>query len=177
MRRERRYEEVRPELRTADILCFRGRGLFSALIRSLTRSVYSHAGLVYVFEGRVYCLEAVGSGVRLVLMSLLKRHYEGGIDAFEVLGVTEDQRRGVIGFAFQQLGKGYDNPALLRFLWYLLLGRRRRARPDRRWFCSEIVAEAWRFQGIRLSERAARYTSPQDIATSPNVGFRFTIKR
>lgn len=177
VRRERSYTQVRGELRTGDVVCFRGRKGLSTLIRWFTRSAYSHAGMVWLFEDRVYCLEAVGSGVRVVLMSHMKDRYDGGIDAFEVLDATEDQRRGVISFAFPQLGKPYDMAGLVRFLWFILFGRRRRGGVDRRWFCSEIVAEAWRRQGLKLADRPAGYTSPQDLAASPKLRFRFTIKK
>src|SRR5690242_17673951 len=80
----RAYGEVREEFTTGDVLGFRGRGPASALIRWATASRYSHVGLVYRFEGRVYCLEAVGSGVRLIIMSELTRRYPGGIDYFAV---------------------------------------------------------------------------------------------
>ena len=39
---------------------------------------------VFLLEERVYCLEAVGVGVRLILVSRLVDHYQGGIDYFSV---------------------------------------------------------------------------------------------
>ena len=61
------YRAVRQEFRDGDVLLFRGRGFSSLIIRWLTRSPYSHVGLVFRFAEHVYSLEAVGSGVRLIL--------------------------------------------------------------------------------------------------------------
>jgi hypothetical protein len=175
----RSYAEVRPELRTGDVLCFRGRKLGSALIRWVTASRYSHVGLVYCFEGRVYCLEAVASGVRLIIMSELVRRYAGGIDYFAIPEANLQQREGAIGFAFEQLGKLYNRAGLARFIWFLWSGSRvrRRSRARNQWFCSEIVNEAYRRQGLPLVTVTSAYTSPEDIATSPRLVFRFRVKR
>ena len=170
------YASVRPEFTDADLLCFRGHGVFGYLVRFFTNSRYSHVGLVYRFEGRVYCLEAVGSGVRLIIMSELLRRSERGIDYFRIRDVTLEQRAGALGFAFQQLGKLYDRAGIVRFLWFLLLGNKARARLNGRWFCSEIVQEAYRRQGVQLARQKASYTSPQDLVSSPRVEFLFRVK-
>jgi uncharacterized protein YycO len=173
----RTYGEVRDEVQNGDVLCFSGRGFISTVIRKMTRSEYSHVGLVYLFEGRKYCLEAVGSGVRLALLSELVRRYDGEIDYFEMLDVTKDQRCKAIGFGFQQLGKLYDKPGLFRFFWYLVTGRKPKAALDERWFCSEIVAYAYGCQGIELCPVTADYTSPNDLANSKHLNFRYNIKK
>jgi uncharacterized protein YycO len=172
------YQEVREEMRTGDLLCFRGKDLDSRIISALTRSEYSHVGLVFLYEGRVYCLEAVGAGVRLVLMSRRSRLYNGGIDYFRLRDVTEEQRRGAVSFVFQRLGEPYNYPGILRFLWFLLSGDKERARRRNGWFCSEIVAEAYRLQKAPLVQRqAARYVSPADLARSERVERAFEITR
>jgi len=169
------YSTVRGRFAEGDLLGFRGRGPVSWAIRLLTYSPYSHAGLVHLFEARVYCLEAVGSGVRLCLMSELVKRYDGGIDYFEVVDATQAQRRGAVSFAFQQLGRPFDFLGLLRFTFWLIVKRRPRSRVDPRWFCSELVAEAYRRQGLRLGRRSASYTSPSDLTAGDGV--RFRIKR
>jgi len=174
---QRSYGDVREGFMTGDLLCFRSKDLDGRLIRLLTRSEYSHVGLVFLYEGRVYCLEAVASGVQLALMSRRAREYNGGVDYFRVLDVSEEQRRGAVGFAFQQLGGVYNYPGILRFFWFLLSGDKERVRSRNRWFCSEIVAEAYRLQKAPLVERrAAAYTSPADLARSERVTLAFRIK-
>lgn len=167
--------EARQHFCTGDVLCFRGRGPLSWAIRRLTDSRYSHVGLVYLFEERVYCLEAVGGGVRLVLMSQLVRRYAGGIDYFEV-EADEGVRRQVLSFSFCQLGKLYDTAGLLRFLWVILTGNAESARRDDQWFCSELVAAAFQEAQRPLVDRAAAYTSPSDLVRSEALRFRYTLK-
>jgi uncharacterized protein YycO len=170
------YGEVRARFREGDVLAFRGRSPVSAAVRAVTGSLYSHVGLAYLFEGRVYCLEAVGSGVRLCLMSVLAKRYAGGVDYFEVVEASDEQRRSAISFGFQQLGKPFDFLGLARFFVLLTLGMRPRARVDDRWFCAELVAEAYRRQQIRLVKHPSYYASPRAVTESDHVQKRFTIK-
>lgn len=172
----RSYGEVRSEFADADLLCFRGRGLTSLAIRWLTGSPYSHVGLVYRYEDRVYSLEATGAGVRLALMSELVRRYHGGIDYFRVDGLLPEARRQAISFGFQQLGKQYSHRGIGRFLSFLLLGGKRRKRGRGAWFCSELVAEAYRLAGADLAPASSAYTSPGDLAASNRARFAFRIK-
>ena len=92
------YTRARSAFQSGDVLLFRGRGIPSFLIRMVTRSPYSHVGLVFLYVGHVYCLEAVGSGVRLTLMSEEMRRYHGGIDYYEVTRATPEQRDGAVAF-------------------------------------------------------------------------------
>lgn len=170
------YGDARAGFVDGDVLLFRGRGPMSRTIRLLTSSPYSHVGLVMLYEGRVYCVEAVGKGVRLILMSEVVRQYHGGIDYYRLREAAEGQRRGALGFCLQQLGKLYDRAGLVRFVALLLLGRKPRAWRDRYWFCSELVAAAYRGQGIALATERPAYTSPADLAVSPLLELAFAIK-
>lgn len=174
--RHESYTRARPEFTDGDVLLFRGRGPMSRMIRTLTTSPYSHVGLVMRFEGHVYCVEAVGKGVRLILMSEAVRQYHGGIDYYRLREATPEQRRGALGFCLQQLGKLYDHAGLLRFLAVLVLRRKPRAWRDRYWFCSELVAAAYRSHGITLAPERPAYTSPADLALSPLLQLSFVIK-
>lgn len=171
------YGATRDEFREGDVLLFRGLGPMSMLIRLLTRSPYSHVGLVHLYEERVYCLEAVGAGVRLMLMSEVMRRYHGGIDYYALQRASEVQRRGAVSFGFQQLGKIYDRPGLVRFAVAILFGRKPSAREDQSWFCSELVAAAYRRQDLPLAPASATYTSPADLALSPELKLRWVLKR
>lgn len=65
---------------------------------------------------------------------------------------------------------------LLRFVSLLVLGSKPRAWRDRCWFCSELVAAAYRRQGIALATERPAYTSPADLAVSPLLELAFVIK-
>ncbi len=171
------YASVRQDFALGDVLLFRGRGLSSQAIRLLTRSPYSHVGLVFPYEGRVFCLEAVGVGVRLILTSEVVRRYHGGIDYYEVPGAASEQRHGAIAFCFAQLGKLYDRPGILRFFFAILFNRKPAVREDQAWFCSELVAAAYRAQGLALAPVSSAYTSPADLALSSELKLRYVLKR
>jgi hypothetical protein len=169
------YGEMRRSFRTGDVLLFRGRGLLSLIIRVITRSPYSHVGLLYSFEGRVYCVEAVGAGVRIILLSELLQHYDGGVDYFEV-EASDKQRRRAVSFCFQQLGKIYDKPGIFRFAASLIFDRRAVSPRDDRWFCSELVAAAYAAQDLPLTAVQEAYTSPSDLAMSPRMKLVCSLK-
>jgi uncharacterized protein YycO len=146
-----------------DVLLFRGRGLLSWLIRKFTHSDYSHAGLLFRYRDRVYCLEAVRWGVRLSPVSMLLEHYPDGIYYFG-LEATDTVRENALGFGFRQLCLPYDILGLVWFAAALILARKRP--PDeqtKRWFCSELVAAAYRAAGFPLTDAQPCYVSPVDL--------------
>ena len=115
--------------------------------------------------------------VHLILMSELVKRYHGGVDYFTVTDVTDEQRQTAIRFGFDQLGKLYDHWGVLRFLWFVVAGQKRRSRERSYWYCSEIVAEAYRLAGAPFVEHRTGYVAPADIAASPRVRFAFRLKR
>lgn len=175
LRAARPYREVRATFREGDLLAFRGRSPVSAVIRAVTGSVYSHVGLVYLIEERRYCLEAVGKGVSLGLMSEVAKRYAGGIDYFAI-DAPDAVRHAATLFALEQLGKPFDFVGLVRFFLLLSLRIRSRARADQRWFCAELVAAAYRRQGIELARTPACYSAPRDLARSARARFVYTFK-
>jgi hypothetical protein len=110
-------------------------------------------------------------------MSELVKRYHGGIDYFAVRDVPGEVRELAVDFGFGQLGKLYDRAGILRFLWFLVAGSRRRSRERSFWYCSEIVAECYRAAGVTLVPGRIGYVSPADLATSPRLSFAFRIKR
>jgi hypothetical protein len=207
---ERSYGGQTREYRTGDILLFSGKAFDSKIIRFGTKSSYSHAGIVYVWNGpdetgksaegpstrsvpRVYVLEARGAqGVRLCLLSRLvnDKHYER-IVYYRGTSLSDEQRNKAIGFAFAQLGKDYDHDGIRRFAWYvfmILVGMRKRMKPsakraqktekqvakyrnDDMWFCSELVAAAYKHAGLEIAMQPD-LTSPEDLVHLAPAGSR-----
>ena len=164
-------EGVRASMRSGDVLLFRGSGFLSWLIRHATHSDYSHAGLLFRYSGRVYCLEAVGKGVRMAPVSRLLDHYPDGV-FYCGLGATEPARETALGFGFQQLSLPYDVFGLVRFALALIFAWRRPVKPDRRWFCSELVAAAYRIAGFPLTDELPCYASPADLINGQHLELR-----
>lgn len=72
-----KYSNFRHKIRSGDVLAWTHRGwktwydIKVQLVRMWTRSEYSHVGIAWVIGGRVFVLEAVSSGVRIMPLSEL----------------------------------------------------------------------------------------------------------
>lgn len=148
---------IHPRTRGLRVLLFHGRGLISALIRWQTRSEYSHAAIM-LDDGSI--IEAwQGAGVRK--LPGLKRGTEG-IDAFEL--TQPCNHLAVLEFLDTVLvdNHGYDYLGVFRFV------TRRRAKQNKKWFCSELVFAAIQAGGLNLFERTEPWeVSPGLLARSP----------
>lgn len=173
------YGEQRQTFREGDVLLFRGRTPSSLVIRALTRSVYSHVGMVVRYRGRVLCAQATGHGVHVLIMSELVRLYEGRIEYFEATHADDSARDAALGFVFDQMGKPYDFGCGARFMWALMFGGMGRHIRNDKWFCSELVAEAYRRAGAPIVDgRPADYISPADLSNATDrLAYRYTLKR
>ena len=143
------------------ILLFRGRGALSTGIRWFTRGTWSHAALL-TREGSI--VEAwQGKGVRERFLYDWR-----GIDKFDVPGATDEQWDRAIAFALSQIGADYDYGAIFKFL------SRRQERPDGKWFCSELVYEAFKNAGYPLLSEWVESSTvwPTMLAMSPLVKLR-----
>lgn len=142
------------------IIAYKGKSIFSKLIQLQSRSPYSHVAIL-LSDGTVVESWAF-IGVRHV-SSPTEAHKAGTvIETYNIDGDYDELA--VMDFLKSQLGKRYDYRGIVRFLT-------RRASPaDNRWFCSELVMEAFRRGGLDLQERLpASYATPRDIVISPHL--------
>jgi len=65
------YLNYRENLVSGDVVAWKGKSLVSKIIRLFTNSEYSHVGLVWVSNNRVFIIEAVYPLVRIVPLSSL----------------------------------------------------------------------------------------------------------
>lgn len=135
------------------ILLYRGRGFISKAIMWRTWGIYSHAALLTA-SGTVIEAWHFG-GVREAPFV-----DDPAVDKFVIRGATPAQWIMVEDYMRSQVGQPYDYLGILRFL--LRLDSHNTA-----WFCSELLAEAWREAGLPLLIRPSHQISPQCIATSP----------
>ena len=173
-----RYDAVRRELRSGDLVFCSGSYVFSGLIQRFTRSVWSHVGIVYRDEHlqRVFILESeTGIGVRLVPISKYlrdyhgrRRPYRGQIVVARVNPEPGDERvRQAVSFGMDLLTKPYDNFEIVRIAARIAFRIGRRTQ-DRKFICSELVDECYRAAGVRFARRD-NYISPDDIWRDPSV--------
>ena len=125
----------------------RGEGFIAQAIQWQTRSVYSHASVVFeetgvVIEAREF------KGVRSILWDEVAASGEA-VDVFRVKGLLPEVEEAVGEFLQAQLGKPYDYTMVARFIT-----RRQGAREESgKWFCSELVFAAFAQAGVKLLER------------------------
>jgi hypothetical protein len=172
--------QVLPEIRTGDVLLFRGHSLFSYLIKVRTRSVYSHAGIVQRIRtnghDRVWLIESLEPfGVRLYP---LERYIAAGesIDWFQLTDQSINREK-IADYAMQAVGDLYAIRGLLahftilgHFLSRLKFMAKLSARANRRekYFCSQLVAAALAHAGFHPDEGLV------PIETDPGAVARFT---
>jgi hypothetical protein len=167
------YLESRSHIKNGDVLMYRGRSLPSRVIRWVTGSRYSHAGLAAWWNDRLMVMEAVGRGVVVTSISRNIRSYPGGVEWFaSIEEIPDDQRLRMVAFAQRELGKDYAlRQALflgIRVLFQRSSEQRDKLRREERLFCSHYVAEAYNSIGRDLKKGVSdRFMSPGDIAASP----------
>lgn len=174
---------IAERIKTGDVLLFRGKGSFwSWLIKLVTRSRYSHAGLalrIRVGDSERLCvLEAFeGVGVRVLPLEFVLRNRPSSIDWFPLrcsdCVVSDARRELVAGYLLEKWGCRYASPwQFVRSFSYTgrlirrCLGLTTDTDPER-FFCSEVVADALKFGGFcesDFSEREAAELSPGDIS-------------
>lgn len=140
-----RYDEARDEIRSGDLLAWSHRGWGSwydfqiQAVRIFTQSEYSHVGIAWVIAGRVFVLEAVGGGVRIMPLSALLPCY------WLRLGATWTPAAEAA--ALGEVGKPYSKlQAIAAFLGRL------RAGADGKWQCAEYGWWVLQKLGIDLGE-------------------------
>ena len=170
-----------PQLKTCDILLYKGTGFVSWLIRWGTNSPYSHVAVVVSPEMNFGIESDIGhqSGVRAFDLRKLKAPI---IDVFRLKPEFTNQvnRDAVISLLVDRLGAKYDFLGVIAlgflkvlsfltgFKTFRLFSRFQR---DRDYFCSEIVYEAFDKGGLDIVPDVdeAENTSPGDIARSDRL--------
>ena len=178
------YNEIRSSLKTGDIVFCSGTYFFSKAIRAVTKSVWSHVGIIYRddFLDRIFILESETMiGVRVAPLSkylkdyhVRRKPYRGRMFVAELdPPVSPEAMKKAVSFGMDQLTKPYDNWEIVRIAIRILLGIGRKSR-DRKYICSELVYEAFHKAGIEFPYNN-RSISPDDLWKDPQVKVRFRI--
>ena len=177
------FDSVLPQLQTGDIVLGSGTTLFSRIVRKVTRSTWSHSGIVIVSEdtGEHFLLESNTTtevidveagvpvdGVQLVLLEDRIRAYPGFMAVRHLnLERTPTMLRILRDFHREVRGRPFDrNPLQLL----------RSAVDDSRWlaenardltslFCSELVAEAYQRLGLLPEDPPSNEYTPKDFSS------------
>ena len=166
------YQEIRDTINNADILMYKGTTLFSRLIRKVTKSEYSHAGIVAWWNDRLMVLEAVGKGVIVTPISSNISHYKGEVHLYSTkASISANVRSKMLQFAQQELGKEYATWKLILFgikiIFKKNLDEKDELKRTNKLYCSHYVAQVYNSQGHDLKKGVSdRFMRPEDIANS-----------
>ena len=158
----------------------RQRALVSRLIRWVTRSKVSHAGVVYYDEtlGHPMVMHAIASGFQVSPLVVFRQHSE-------IVATYEAKDQPALLHAIRDisldLGEGYDYKAIAGFFWVILLKRwlrvkwRNPVRDSHRMFCSEAVARILQQMPGSGWQGDPETTSPEDLLGWVNQSSAFTL--
>jgi len=171
-------------LSPADVIVSTTSAAISQSIRSVTGSAVSHA-MIYVGNGTV--IEAIGEGVVRRQLSAALADANLAV-AFRHVRMSPRIASSVVSFAAAQVGKSYDHTGILAQAgyqldrWFLCTVSRVQNCEDRaaranlwmsnsgRFFCSELVAEAYRRAGVPLVNGRSDSVSPERIVEVTTTG-------
>jgi hypothetical protein len=180
-----RYEDIREEIRTGDLLLCAGNYPLSRIIEHFSDSMFSHVGLLYCWNGRVLVFESVeDDGVRLVPLSQYVRDYENSGAAYDGrlfvgrhdAALESAQVDALLGRAADELNRRYDKDELLAILARITIGLGRHVDDDA-YICSEYVDRCFREVGVSFHRDASDYIFPEHIAADPSVQALWEIER
>jgi Permuted papain-like amidase enzyme, YaeF/YiiX, C92 family len=177
-----RYEEVRLQIKNGDVIMYKGKKILPRLIRWLTKSSYSHAGIAVWWNERLMVMEAVMKGVRVAPLSRNIYQHKGNVEWFSCKKeISEGDRLRMVIFAQEELGKSYARWKTVLFGVKVLfkgdLSKKDELRMENKLFCSQYVAQIYNSIGLDLKKnREDRFMSPGDIARSPLLDKRGEFK-
>jgi hypothetical protein len=178
--REITYADARDKVRDGDLFLFRGEFLISKLFRRVDHSFYSHAALAAWWDDRLMILQAEGSGIQAIPMSVAIGTYPGRADWYALkrdeIADFDAKLQKVLREARSDLGLAYGFGDLWRNIvrWAVQVKLSDPARP-RAMFCSEYVERCFREAGMSLTGRPDITTFPKHIAASPLASYVGTI--
>lgn len=165
------YRELRPRLKSGDLLFTSGEYLASQLIRKFTESPWSHVGIVFRVDAidRVLVLESVEDmGVRFAPLSKYLvdyqdgKPYRGRIAIARCSRIDRKSLAKIAAFGTDQLTRAYDREEIMNIAARIALGKPR-PRRDRSYICSELVYECFARAGHAFAYDSRGFISPENI--------------
>jgi len=125
--------------KNGDIIFHTSKSSQSKMIQDVTKSKYSHVGIIYIKDGETYVMEAV----QPVKVTPLNIFIERGVDSdYTVMrykgNLSEKDLNKMYEYGSYQLGKNYDN----KFQW-----------SDNDMYCSELVYKIYQTVGVELCDK------------------------
>lgn len=148
------------ELKSIDIIFYRGKSLFSKLIKWKTSGVYSHCEFINGFEDNGFETYGALNKVGVQFASINWHKKKTKYDIFTIK-ITKSQFEELRNYLTKQYKKKYDYLGILGFV------DNRIKQDNHKWFCSELIYKSLQHIGVELFNREVKFPSPQLISLSP----------
>lgn len=169
------YADIRPTLKTGDIILFSGKGGISSLIKRFSNSKWSHVGMVVRFMDMVLLWESTSlsklkdvqtgkstQGVQLVGLSERLAIYDGD---FALRRLSENlsgaQLHALSKFRSEVAGRPYEKDYIELLNSVLIFENTEDLSSI---FCSELLAEAYQRMGLLTEDKPSNEYTPKDFA-------------
>ena len=171
------FREVMASVNSGDILLFQSKGVGPGIVRSVTKSVYDHVAVFVRMGGKLGCLEALGDPGCLV-SEFAAFCTQGWHDQYTAMSIrrldpplTREAKRELRRFCRGVKGRRYGISAAK-------LMRRRGSTmsfddKERTYFCSELVAKAYKHLELLRSDCPSSDYFPCSFAVNENVPLMF----
>jgi len=173
------YSVLRAGLRTGDLLFASGDYLVSQAIQKITKSPWSHIGIIFKIEeiDRVLLLESVEDmGVRFVPLSKYTDDYENGapykgrLVVARINDFAPSEIAPLARFGIDELTRPYDKDEVSKIIARIALKIGKLER-DREYICSELVYECFLKAGRSFAYNENKFISPEEIWRDSKVAF------
>ncbi len=179
-----RYNQLRHDIKSGDILLCSGNAAFSNMIKQVTKSVWSHVAFILRLDAidRIMVLESVESiGVRTVPLSsyvfdynATGKGYPGRLMLARHSDVKQENIAKLSKTATDLLGYPYNTEEIVRIatrigLSVLGLNKGKDAPPTREFICSEYAYRCFNSIGITFDYNPLGFIAPVDFARSEKV--------
>jgi hypothetical protein len=178
-----KYSEIRPKLKTGDIILFSGKGgasqwikWFCSLFNHFKKTKYSHIGMLVVESNWVTLFESTlqdaAKGVQLVPFSHVVKTYNGRLFVRQICPALDDvQTLDLFRFIRSNIGKPYEKHIieLMRSVIDILPSQREN---DTDFFCSELMASVFQMWRYLPEKPPANEYMPQDFALGGIIDIR-----
>lgn len=187
-----KYQDIRNELKTGDILLFSGKGHISEGIKFFTLSKWSHVGMVYKLvdpldpKGSVFSWESttlsdiedadtgkLTKGVQRVelserIMGCFAKGYDISLRPLS-RPLTDDMVRALNLFRHEVSGRPYEASKieLIKSAYDGIFGENKEDLSSL--FCSELVAEAYQKMGLLSEETPSNEFTPKDFSSEKKL--------
>ena len=182
-----KYEDIRPEIKTGDVIAFSGNGLTSSVIKLVTRSDISHVGIVLskAEDGRIYIIESTSllttpdavtgelhKGVQIQYLSDRIRDYDGEVYHVPLIKNLKNPND-MIAWLIQKHEEQipYDTMQAIGSALDIFI-RLHNEEDFSSLFCSELITKALQLGGVVPKSINASEMHPEDVMQFKCLGPR-----